>query len=130
MYLGLCFIDFLGPACVGRVRQHVGPRPFRDPRIFCGGVLTCAWGLIDQNSVLDICAVEAVKLEDLDPVAVEAGKKQAESELSKSTVSALFFQQFLVCLECMPAGGEGEGEGGSGRQQRSGAAFDVLAERV
>ena len=42
-----------------------------------------------QNSTLDICAVEAVKLDDLDAAAVQSGKQQAESELAKQTVSSI-----------------------------------------
>jgi hypothetical protein len=40
-----------------------------------------------QNSTLDICAIEAVPLEDLDTAAVQQGKTTAEQELAKATVS-------------------------------------------
>lgn len=41
-----------------------------------------------QNSTLDVCALEAVLLEDLDPQEVNSGKTAAEQELARTTVQA------------------------------------------
>ncbi|KAJ1494408.1 putative ATP synthase delta chain precursor, mitochondrial [Baffinella frigidus] len=37
------------------------------------------------DSTLDVCAIECVKFEDLDPALVSSGKKEAEDELSRAT---------------------------------------------
>jgi hypothetical protein len=51
-----------------------------------------------QNSTLDVCAIEAVPLEDLDTAAVQSGKTTAEQELAKATVS----------ISALPRGGLGK----------------------
>jgi F-type H+-transporting ATPase subunit delta len=40
---------------------------------------------VHGNSTLDVCAIEAVPLEDIDPEAVTSGKSSAEAELARVT---------------------------------------------
>jgi len=37
------------------------------------------------DSTLDVCAIEAVKFEDLDPALIASGKSEAEAELARAT---------------------------------------------
>ena len=47
--------------------------------------VSSGFAFVHANSTLDLCTVEAVPLEDLDPAAVSSGKTDAEAELSRAT---------------------------------------------
>mmetsp|Transcript_64107 Transcript_64107/g.171648 ORF Transcript_64107/g.171648 Transcript_64107/m.171648 type:complete len:172 (+) Transcript_64107:19-534(+) len=47
--------------------------------------VSSGFAFVHGNSTLDLCTVEAVPLEDLDPSAISSGKSEAESELARAT---------------------------------------------
>jgi F-type H+-transporting ATPase subunit delta len=47
--------------------------------------VSSGFAFVHANSMLDVCAIEAVPLEDLDHTAVLSGKSNAEAELARAT---------------------------------------------
>jgi F-type H+-transporting ATPase subunit delta len=47
--------------------------------------VSSGFAFVHANSTLDVCAIEAVSLDDLDQSAVLSGKSDAEAELSRAT---------------------------------------------
>jgi F-type H+-transporting ATPase subunit delta len=46
--------------------------------------VSSGFAFVHANSTLDVCAIEAVPLEDLDPAAIKNGKCDAEAEVSRA----------------------------------------------